>query len=112
MTHEQPTSENEKREIVLVFQLNEIIENFDEVDINKDVPLSGLLYHDLILSFVDPEHKAVWVWKGRGSTTRMKFLAVQLAPTVRDRYGIDYTIIAVDDGDEPPEFKKLCGLKE
>ena len=41
----------------------------------------------------------------------MKFLAAQLAPTIRDRYGIDYTIITIDDGEEPSEFKKCCGLE-
>jgi len=121
MTNEQQTSknnntdkidrsENEKKENILIFQLNAILEKFDEVDITKSTLFSELLYHDLVLSFVDPEHKAVWIWKGRGATTRMKFLAAQLAPTIRDRYGIDYTIISVDDGEEPLDFKKCCGL--
>ena len=120
MTNGQQTSENntdkiEKKEIleqenILVFQLNAILEKFDEVEIPKSTLLSELLYHDLVLSFVDPKHKAIWIWKGRSATTRMKFLAAQLAPTIRDRYGIDYTIISVDDGEEPLEFKKCCGL--
>jgi hypothetical protein len=122
MTNEQQTSEGkkiekseipdkEKKEFILVFQLNAILEKFDEVDTTPSTSLKELLYHDLVLSFVDPEHKAVWVWKGRGATTRMKFLAAQLAPTIRDRYGIDYTIISIDDGEEPSEFKKCCGLE-
>ncbi|MFX0187066.1 MAG: hypothetical protein ACFE8A_04945 [Candidatus Hodarchaeota archaeon] len=122
MRNEQQTSEDnkiekseipdkEREEFTLVFQLNAILEKFDEVDINPSTSLKELLYHDLVLSFVDPEHKAVWVWKGRGATTRMKFLAAQLAPTIRDRYGIDYTIISIDDGEEPSEFKECCGLE-
>ena len=116
MTNEQQSSEedkaekNEKSENVLVFQLNAILEKFDEVDIPPSTSLCELLYHDLVLIIVDPEHKAVWIWKGRGATTRMKFLAAQLTPSIRDRYGIDYTIISVDDGDEPQEFKKTCSL--
>ena len=102
--------ENLEKENILIFQLNAILEKFDEVDIATWTLFSELLYHDLVLFFVDPEHKAVWIWKGRGITTRMKFLAAQLAPTIRDRYGIDYTIISVDDGEEPLDFKKCCGL--
>ncbi|MFW9898454.1 MAG: hypothetical protein ACFFDO_04265 [Candidatus Thorarchaeota archaeon] len=103
--------DKERKEFILVFQLNAILETFDEVDTTPSTSLKELLYHDLVLSFVDPEHKAVWIWKGRGATTRMKFLAAQLAPTIRDRYGIDYTIISIDDGEEPSEFKECCGLK-
>ncbi|MFX1277278.1 MAG: hypothetical protein ACFFAH_08710 [Promethearchaeota archaeon] len=116
MTNEQQFSKEDKAENikksenVLVFQLNAILEKFDEVDITPSTSLCELLYHDLVLVIVDSEHKAVWIWKGRAATTRMKFLAAQLTPTIRDRYGIDYTIISVDDGDEPQEFKKTCGL--
>lgn len=122
MKNEQKTSENnkiekneipakERKEFILVFQLNAILEKFDEVDTTPSTSLRELLYHDLVLLFVDPEHKAVWIWKGRGATTRMKFLAAQLAPTIRDRHGIDYTIISIDDGEEPSEFWECCGLK-
>jgi hypothetical protein len=94
----------------LVFQLDAIAEKFDKVDLREGVPLSELLYHDLVLLFVDPSNKIIWIWEGRGASTRMKFLAAQLAPHIRDTYAIDYTITSIDDGDEPPEFKILCGL--
>ena len=95
---------------ILVFQLDAIAEKFDKVDIKEETPLSELLYHDLVLLFVDPKNKIIWILKGREASTRMKFLAAQLAPNIRDTFAIDYTINSIDDGDEPPEFKKLCGL--
>ena len=95
---------------ILVFQLDAIAEKFDKVDTKQDVPLSQLLYHDLVLLFVYPKSKIIWIWEGKGATTRMKFLAAQIAPQIRDKYAIDYTINSIDDGDEPPEFKNLCGL--
>ena len=95
---------------ILVFQLDAIAEKFDKVDVREETPLCELLYHDLVLFFVDPENKTIWIWEGIGATTRMKFLAAQLAPNIRDLYGIDYTINSIDDGEEPSEFKNLCGL--
>jgi len=95
---------------ILVFQLDAISEKFDMVDIREETPLSELLYHDLVLFFVDPENKTIWIWKGIGATTRMKFLAAQLAPNIRDIYAVDFNINSIDDGDEPSEFKDICGL--
>ena len=96
---------------ILVFQLDAVYEKFDKVDVREDTPLSELLYHDLVLFFVDPEQKTIWIWKGSGATTRMKFLAAQLAPNIRDMYAIDYNINSVDDGDESSEFKNFCDIK-
>ena len=95
---------------ILVFQLDAVAEKYDRVDLKEGIPLCELLYHDLVLFFVDPEHKIIWIWEGKGATTRMKFLAAQLAPNIRDMYAIDYSIHSVDDGDETSEFKNLCGM--
>jgi len=40
----------------------------------------------------------------------MKFISAQKSSYIRDKYGIDYSISSIDDGDEPSEFRKLLGL--
>ncbi|MFX1260296.1 MAG: hypothetical protein ACFFAN_20800 [Promethearchaeota archaeon] len=112
MNNIESEEENLKEIKYLIFQLKPESEKFEKVDIPEGVLLHELLYHDLILFFVDSEHNRVWIWEGRNSTTKMKFLSVQLAPTIRDKYGIDYNICPIDDGDEPLEFKKFIGLKK
>ena len=103
--------ELEKEEII-VFQYNDELNEFEELEIESDLPLHELLIPDLILLFVDPEHYRVWVWHGNNTTTRMKFISAKLAPSIRDRYGIAYKITAVDDGNETMAFKILIGLEE
>jgi len=39
-----------------------------------------------------------------------KFIATQNEANVRDRHGVDFKIVAVDEGGEPSEFKKIVVL--
>ena len=103
--------EIEKEELI-IFQYNDELNDFEELEIDPDLPLHELLIPDLILLFVDPEHYRVWVWHGNNTTTRMKFISAKLAPSIRDRYGIAFKITAVDDGNETTGFKILVGLEE
>lgn len=54
----------------------------------------------------------MWIWHGRNTTTKMKFIAAKLAPTIRDRYGIGFKIAAIDEGNETLGFKILIGLEK
>jgi len=102
-----PDKEEEK---VLVFQYNDELGDFEELEIEKNLPLHDLLDPDFILLFVDPKQYRVWIWHGNNTTTRMKFVAAKLSPKIRDRYGIAFKITAVDDGNETAGFKRLVGL--
>ena len=101
-----------EKEKMIIFQYNDELNDFEELEIDPDLPLHELLIPDLILLFVDPEHYRVWVWHGNNTTTRMKFISAKLAPSIRDRYGIAFKITAVDDGNETMGFKILVGLEE
>jgi len=101
-----------EKEKMIIFQYNDELNDFEELEIDPDLPLHELLIPDLILLFVDPEHYRVWVWHGNNTTTRMKFISAKLAPSIRDRYGIAFKITAVDDGNETTGFKILVGLEE
>ncbi|MFX1274505.1 MAG: hypothetical protein ACFFBP_08195 [Promethearchaeota archaeon] len=101
-----------KKEKVVVFQFNDQLGEFEELEIEEDFPLHELLDPDFILLFVDPENFRVWIWHGSNTTTRMKFISAKLAPNIRDKYGIAFKITASDDGNESLPFKIMVGLEE
>ncbi|MHA1344488.1 MAG: hypothetical protein ACTSQG_10900 [Promethearchaeota archaeon] len=104
-----PEIEEEK---VIVYQFNDQLSEFEELDIEENLPLYELLDSDFILLFVDPAHYSVWVWQGSNTTTRMKFISAKIAPNIRDRHGIAYKITTVDDGNETLAFKIMVGLEK
>ena len=99
---EQDTPDPKRKE-VLIFKLDVESEDFKEISYENNLPPKKFLNHNRILLFVDPERSRINV------TVRMKFLSAQLAPKVRDQYGIDYSITTVDDGDETLDFKQFLG---
>ncbi|MFX1572411.1 MAG: hypothetical protein ACFFB0_06650 [Promethearchaeota archaeon] len=101
-----------EKEKVIVFQYNDQLGEFQELEIEEEFPLYELLDPEFILLFVDPKSYRVWIWHGAESTTRMKFIAAKLAPTIRDRFGIAFRITAVDEGNEMLGFKVMVGLEE
>ena len=96
-----------KGKSVLIFKLDVELEDFKEISYDKDLPPRKFLNHNRILLFVDSEHSRIYIWEGSNVTIRMKFLSAQLASKVRDKYGIDYSITTVDDGDETLDFKQF-----
>jgi len=102
-------SELEEEKLV-VFQFNENLGEFEELEIEEGIPISDLLDPEFVLLFIDHKHYRVWLWHGSDTTTRMKFIAAKLAPNIRDRYGLGYKITAVDEGNEVSGFKVRTGL--
>lgn len=94
----------------LLFKLDEEKEDFEEIKITVS-PLSTLLDPKFIFLIVDPIDKEIWIWHGSNATIRMKFIATQKAPKIRDKYGVDFKISAIDEGDKSPKFKELIGLE-
>ncbi len=101
-----------EKEKIIVFQYNDELNEFQELELEDDVQIHELLDPDFILLFVDPTRYRVWIWHGSNTTTRMKFIAAKLAPSVRDRYGIGFKIAAVDEGNETLGFKIAAGMEE
>ena len=95
---------------MFVYQFKEELEDFEEIKVEENVPLFELLDSDKILLFVDIREGKVWIWAGANTNTRMKFIAVQAAPHIRDKHDISFTITSVDDKDETAAFKLLVGL--
>ena len=96
--------------IILVFQLMD--EEYEEIDIENSVTLYSLLETEKILFIVDSINAKVWIWEGKNTTTKMKFISTQLAQEIRDKYGLTFTIASIDEDNEPELFIKLMGLEE
>ncbi|MFX1380353.1 MAG: hypothetical protein ACFFA4_14800 [Promethearchaeota archaeon] len=101
-----------KKEKITVFQYNDQLNEFQELELTDDIDIPELLDPDFVLLFVDPTRYRVWIWHGSNTTTRMKFIAAKLAPSIRDRYGIGFKISAVDEGNETVGFKVAAGIEK
>jgi len=121
MPNEEPTPGNNKKkedivtrqsQTIIVYQFNDEIGDFEELMIDPDVQLKDLLDDDFILLFVDSQHFRVWLWHGYNTTTRMKFIAAKIAPSIRDKHGFALRITAVDQDNETHGFLVMIGLEE
>ncbi|MFW9989054.1 MAG: hypothetical protein ACFFC3_10385 [Candidatus Odinarchaeota archaeon] len=96
--------------MISIYQLNEKLEDFEQIELKENVALFELLDSNKILLFVDSHNGKVWIWEGKNTNARMKFISAQLAPHIRDKYDITYTISSVDEQNETIAFKLLIGL--
>ncbi|TKJ22081.1 MAG: hypothetical protein CEE43_07645 [Promethearchaeota archaeon Loki_b32] len=96
--------------MIFIYQFKEELEDFEEIEVVENVPLFELLDSDKILLFVDMHESKVWIWEGKNTNTRMKFIAAQAALHIRDKHDISFTITSVDDKDETNAFKLFVGL--
>ena len=94
----------------LVYELKE--EGYEEIDIEGLATLNHILDTGKILFFIDPKTLKVWVWVGKTTTTKMKFISAKIASEIRDKHAITYTISTADEHNEPEEFMLLLGLEE
>ena len=93
----------------LLFVLDEENEDFKEIEV-EDGLIHTFFDHSSIYITVDPVNKQVWIWHGKNASIRKKFIAAQKAPEIRNNYGVDFKITAIDEGNEPLEFIILIGL--
>ena len=96
--------------MISIYQFNEKLGDFEEIQPQENVPLFELLDSKKILLFVDKHEANVWVWQGENTSTRMKFVSAQAAPHIRDKHDISYMIHSVDEGEETAAFKIFVGL--
>lgn len=96
--------------MIFIYQFNKDLEEFEEIITEENVPLFEILDSDEILIFVDMNNNRVWVWEGKNSSTKMKFISAQTAPQIRDKHDVTFTILTVDEQDETAAFKIMVGL--
>lgn len=100
---------NELQKDFMVFEFDEGAEVFHETQVD-DKEIREFLNSNLIYIIVNRYNKAIWIWHGSNTNIRMKFIATQEAPKIRDKYGSDFKIMAIDEGDESSEFKEIIGI--
>ena len=93
----------------LLFEIDEENEDFVEIEFEAG-PFCTAFNSSSIFIIVDPINRTVWIYHGEKVSIRKKFIAAQKAPNMRDMYGVDFKIVAVDEGNEPSEFKEIVGL--
>lgn len=97
---------------IRIFEFNDKKGEFEELEVDPELPLYKLLDSESILLFIDPKYKRAWFWIGNNTTTKMKFHAVYSSYPIRDRYAFGHKIVSVNEGDEPREFKIMIGLEK
>jgi len=96
---------------MLIFELKE--EDYEIIDLGEEHDsLFSILNIDKILFFIDSLNSTVWVWEGKNTNTKMKFIAARIASTIRDKYGITYNITIVDQDNEPERFLAMLQLEK
>ena len=90
----------------LLFKIDEEKESFEAIEIEES-PIHALLDSNYIYIIVIPIDKDILIWQGTNATIRMKFIATQKAPQIRDKYGVDFKISAVEEGEESSGFKEI-----
>jgi len=100
---------NELEKNVMIFEFNEEIEGFNEIKVD-DKEIREILNSNLIYIIVNPFKKEILIWHGNDSNVRMKFIAAQEAPKIRDKYGIDFKILAIVEGEDSSEFKEIIEI--
>ncbi|MFW9799163.1 MAG: hypothetical protein ACFFD9_01900 [Candidatus Thorarchaeota archaeon] len=70
-----------------------------EVDLSKD----NLETHS-VYCIVDDTTKSIFLWKGRLSDVRKKFIGAHVANKMRNEHGTNFRVHSVDEGDETSGF--------
>ncbi len=96
--------------MIFIYQFNKELEEFEKFTQEENVPLFEILDSDKILLFVDMNNNRVWIWEGKNSSTKMKFISAQLASQIRDKHDNTFTISTVDEQNETTAFKLMVGL--
>ena len=60
---------------------------------------------------VSDEYRKVYIWRGFKSTLRSKFTGTRVCVDIRRQLGVDFSIVALDEGAEHSDFVKLIGGK-
>jgi len=96
-----------KKQEILIFQLNDLSETYEQLELEENVKPFELLKPDFIMLFI-AKNKA-WIWQGNNCSSRMRFISVYLIHVIKEKFRIA-RIIAIEQGDETNEFKNLVGI--
>jgi len=93
---------------VQCFKVN-VDETFTEV--KTEGALKEKLNSEECYVIVSDKYRKVYFWKGFKSTVRSKFIGARVCVDIRRQLGVDFSILALDEGAEHSDFIKLIGGK-
>ncbi|MHA1506128.1 MAG: hypothetical protein ACTSR0_02925 [Candidatus Asgardarchaeia archaeon] len=82
-------------------------------NVNSDGTLTEIpagkneLKDDRVLLVVDEGSNKIYIWKGKNSLTRKRFIGARQAQNLRMTYGMNYRVVSIEENDEPIEFLAL-----
>jgi hypothetical protein len=97
---------------IKVFQLNDKIAEFEELELEEGVPLYEILNSKLILYFVSPEIYRSFIWVGSEVSSEMIYIGKHKAEPIRERLGIAMMLRTLHQNDESLLFKIMIGLEK
>ena len=73
--------------------------------------LKEALIGDRVLIIVVDDLKVIYLWKGKDSSVRKKFIGARIAQAVRGERGLLYKVEPTDEGEEPQELLGLLDVQ-
>ena len=92
---------------IVVFKFDVDSEKFEKIEFEEYEEFFNSNFTILIVNHLD---KILWLWHGMNVNVRIKFIASQEAPKIRNAYYFDYKISAVDEGNETDKFKNFFDI--
>jgi hypothetical protein len=80
-------------------------------ELSTEGPIKDLLKSDECYVIVADDVRKVYLWKGVNSNVRSKFIGAKRSQEIRGQVGMHYSVDALDEGEETPEFITLIGGK-
>lgn len=78
----------------------------EEIKIDKDIK-DILKTSEVYIIISNHPERPIWLWKGTESSVRKKFIGAQISQDLRGKIGLDYSIVPINEGNEPADFLKV-----
>ena len=92
--------------VLQCFKVN-VDETFTEV--KTESALKEKLNAEECYIIVSDKYRKVYLWRGFKSTVRSKFIGARVCVDIRKQLGVDFSLVALDEGAEHSDFLKLIG---
>ena len=74
---------------------------------DRETPIKDLLNSEECFILNDDDNRIVYLWKGKESSVRSKFIGASKSQKMRGQVGMNYGVKTIDEDDEPPELLPL-----
>jgi hypothetical protein len=100
------------RDKILLFKLNMETTDYEEIMLTDDSLFHEMLDSSSIFLFLDPKHYKAYLWQGKNTSTREKFVSANRAGSVTRLFSRTMKIITIEEESEVLDFKILMGIEE